>query len=485
MFAPARLAAIALAVVAVATPARAETHHIAVLVGDPAGSDPHQARRWAEDDVQQVADVLVELGRVSPGALYVVKGGDAARVKDAILAATGAVGAARRGADDAVIVTFYYAGHFDGAAIELGADRMPLAELKALLAATGADVRALILDAGGTTSSVDLTDELATTGEITLAAHGPESAELRGSIFTHRLVSGLRGAADANGDGRVTLAEVHAFTAGTAVAEHAPVVLTDVAARATMIELPAGFDRAQVIATPRDRIVADVPHGTPRRIAVPRGRYTIKLWRGGALVTTTIDLADGETASARWDELPPAAAAPAAPPPAVLGPVDPNYAEHMLGYSRAGRSYRAFLGTGQHEIDLDDFYHRVGRDDLADAYNNRRVLKGALTWGGIAVIGTGIVYGAYKACFFENPPLSSPRWDDCIDDNITAMTSVFAGAFVGGLLTIGGVVIGNHPASDDEMRELTERYNTGLRTHAQVTPYVTPGGAGAMLTGTF
>ena len=38
-----------------------------------------------------------------------------------------------------------------------------------------------------------------------------ESSRLEGSFFTHHLVSGLRGAADGNGDGRVTLAESYAY----------------------------------------------------------------------------------------------------------------------------------------------------------------------------------------------------------------------------------------------------------------------------------
>ena len=42
-----------------------------------------------------------------------------------------------------------------------------------------------------------------------------ESDELRGSFFTHYLVSGLLGAADEDGDGAVTLAEAydHAYAA--------------------------------------------------------------------------------------------------------------------------------------------------------------------------------------------------------------------------------------------------------------------------------
>lgn len=38
-----------------------------------------------------------------------------------------------------------------------------------------------------------------------------ESDELGGAVFTHYLVTGLSGAADVDGDGRVTLAEAYAF----------------------------------------------------------------------------------------------------------------------------------------------------------------------------------------------------------------------------------------------------------------------------------
>src|SRR5262249_42604973 len=38
-----------------------------------------------------------------------------------------------------------------------------------------------------------------------------ESDRIGGSFFTHYLVTGLRGAADASGDGRVTLNEAYAF----------------------------------------------------------------------------------------------------------------------------------------------------------------------------------------------------------------------------------------------------------------------------------
>jgi len=55
-----------------------------------------------------------------------------------------------------------------------------------------------------------------------------ESREIRGSFFTHHLVSGLRGTADASGDGRITLSEAYQYafdhtltaTASTGIRQH-------------------------------------------------------------------------------------------------------------------------------------------------------------------------------------------------------------------------------------------------------------------------
>src|SRR5439155_1760197 len=101
-----------------------------------------------------------------------------------------------------------------------------------------------------------------------------ESREIRGSFFTHHFVSGLRGAADASGDGRVTLAEAYEYafsrtvsaTSGTVVGPQHPAydyrlsgkgdfVLTDLLRPSGVLELPAGYDRLLVLAEPREQVV--------------------------------------------------------------------------------------------------------------------------------------------------------------------------------------------------------------------------------------
>ena len=135
------------ALAARAAPVYAETHRVAVLVGHNAGGEGQPTLRWAEDDAGKLADVLVQLGEVRPADLFLVQGKAAIRVRDAITAATTAVRSARRAPDDRVVLYFYYSGHSDGSVIELGHDRLSFADLRALLAATGADVRVVIVDA--------------------------------------------------------------------------------------------------------------------------------------------------------------------------------------------------------------------------------------------------------------------------------------------------------------------------------------------------
>src|SRR5207244_12652664 len=113
-----------------------------------------------------------------------------------------------------------------GQALELAGEGLEFAALRTLLAATGADVQLAIVDtcrsgalvgvkggAPGPSFQIRLDDEdLASTGYVFLTSSAGaelalESPDIRGSFFTHHLVSGLLGQADVSGDRRVSPAE--------------------------------------------------------------------------------------------------------------------------------------------------------------------------------------------------------------------------------------------------------------------------------------
>jgi hypothetical protein len=235
---------------------------------------------------------------------------------------------------------FYFSGHSDGDALELGRDRLRFSELRQSLASLGADVRVVMVDScksgallqlkggkPGPTFQIRLTDELASTGEALLTSSAfdevaLESREIAGSFFTHHLISGLRGAADTSGDGVVTLAEAYQYayahtvktTGETIVGAQHPgydyrltgqgeLVLSDLGKRTATLELPGGFERIIVIDLARDQVTAEVTADTHARIAVEAGRYAIRAWHDGKLFAAQVAVASGLPRVVRAEEL--------------------------------------------------------------------------------------------------------------------------------------------------------------------------------------
>ncbi len=143
-----------------------------------------------------------------------------------------------------------------------------------------------------------LSMDLDTTGfavltSSTASERSQESDELRGSFFTHFVVSGLRGAADTSGDGEVTLNELYRYTyrrtldrslqAGAGV-QHptfdlsmqgsGELVLAQLdRAEARLSFMPETAGSYLVWSNDRDRVVAELEkrNGTTLILAVPTG----------------------------------------------------------------------------------------------------------------------------------------------------------------------------------------------------------------------
>jgi len=221
--------ALALALGLVPAAAGAQVERFAVVVGNDAGSGEDLPLRWAEADAARVAAVLQEVGGVRPENLVLLRGTDAAAVRRALIAVNERVRTLGR---DTVLFV-YYSGHADAAALHLGRSALELVELEQLVRGSAATFRLLVLDAcrsgaltrvkGGTAIppfEIRAAERVPGEGAVFLTSSAAsedsqESDEIRGSFFTHALVSGLLGAADADGDGRVTLDEAyrHAYAA--------------------------------------------------------------------------------------------------------------------------------------------------------------------------------------------------------------------------------------------------------------------------------
>jgi hypothetical protein len=330
-----------------AAPAAAATRRVAIVVGNDLGGPGRVTLRFAEADAGRFASVLAELGGFDRDDVHLLQGQRREAVEARLSRVAATTSAWRKGESDQVVLLFYYSGHSDGESLELGPDRLPFAHLRRLLQQAGADLRLLVIDScrsgafataksavSGPAFDIRMVDDLATTGEATLtssAAHelALESRELRGSFFSHYLISGLRGAADASGDGRITLVEAYRFaftqtltaTSGTVAGPQHPtydyrlsgrgeLVLTDIRKRVAALHLPAGYQRILVTDADRGHLLAESTDQSARIIALPAGRYRLLSERDGRTVLATVRLAAGDERALGPDDFEPSGAGP-------------------------------------------------------------------------------------------------------------------------------------------------------------------------------
>jgi hypothetical protein len=303
----------------------------AVVVGNDAGSAGRPRLYFAEKDADRIRQALVELGDFTDDRVIVLRGRGVQALREAMAATEAKVELARRGGERALVVV-YFSGHAGSVGLELGAETLPYEELRRLVVASQADAKVVVLDAcesGGLTQvkgakpvpSVDFalpSDESARgTAFITSAAVGEaaqESAALGGSFFTHHLDVGLRGAADADGDGQVTLAEAFRYTSARTVAQTAgtqsgpqhptyefrmsgrgDVVLSDLRRADARLVLPADPGSTWFFRGPRG-LLAEVPgQPAPLALAMPAGRYAVERRSPQGRATGDVTLAQGAT----------------------------------------------------------------------------------------------------------------------------------------------------------------------------------------------
>lgn len=335
----AALASIALLSIVSFTSARAETIRYAVVMGNNAGGGSLAPLRYAESDASKFARVLIEVGEVTEDHLKLLQGRTVGDLESALSQLRGDIEVTKRVPENRVVVMFYFSGHSDGEGLELGSEMLLYSRLKTMLSGVG-DVRVVIIDAcksgagfrekGGKATEpfvIKLTDSLQATGDAYIASSAEseaalESNEVMGSIFTHHLVSGLRGVADTSGDRLVTLAEAYRYaydqtvartTLLTAGAQHpsydykisgqGDLVLASLQRATAQLIMPAGFERAVISDLLRDQVLAEVPTPATKALALPAGQYGVRIFKGGQSYGGRVSVSDGAKREISWNEL--------------------------------------------------------------------------------------------------------------------------------------------------------------------------------------
>lgn len=315
----------------------------ALVVGANDGGRERVTLRYAASDARSVASVLAQLGGVAPRDLMAIEEPKPADIGRAIDELSKKLTAARDSAGRLEVI-FYYSGHSDENGLLLGQERYTYDELRRRLDALPAEVRLAIVDAcasGALTRSkggvsrppflVDASNQLKGHAFLTSASideAAQESERLKASVFTHALVSGLRGAADTSRDGRVTLAEAYQFafnetlarTASTRSGPQRPafdiqlvgtgeMVLTDVRIATSQLELDAALSGRVFVLNATGGLVVEVAKaaGAPLQLGVEAGSYRVLVDDGkGGLGQTTLALAEKQTATVTSAQLLPA-----------------------------------------------------------------------------------------------------------------------------------------------------------------------------------
>ena len=302
----------------IAATATAGPVRILVAVGNNVGLPGEATLVHAASDARRVADVFTALGDVAKGDLLLRMDAPASEL-------IAALGRAKRLAaghpilDVQLIV--YFSGHGDETALHVAGERIPVAQLTALVDAVPAAMRLVVLDAcrgepGGRTKG--LVDD----APFDVSVHAPagpagtlilrssssgeasqESDELGGAVFTHYFVSGLRGAGDVNSDREVTFGEAYDYafahtlrrsaatsagvqhpSAVVAVGGAGPLVLTHTARSASTLVLPAGRDvRYLVYSQPSGTVLTETYGREDQKsaLALPAGRFLVQRRSGG------------------------------------------------------------------------------------------------------------------------------------------------------------------------------------------------------------
>jgi hypothetical protein len=306
---------------------------VAVLVGANAAPPGREPLRFALGDARLMADTLARTGRFAKDDIVTLLEPGPREIVAALESAAGRAGEP----GGSGLFVFYYSGHSDGQQLFPRGESLALAELRSVIARLPARVRVAILDTcrggvwtntkglhvGPPLRAVDLIDA-DTAGTALLSSssgmeNAHEAAVYGGSFFTHHVAAGLLGAADASGDGNVTLQEVFNYAKERTVRDSAhlapttqhpsfeielrgrqDVVLAELAQSPSVLELSQRHAHEVVHLSSGVTAVETLPSQRTVRLALPAGQYVVRRVSDGRVLAKDVSVAPGATV--RLDE---------------------------------------------------------------------------------------------------------------------------------------------------------------------------------------
>lgn len=312
----------------------------ALLVGANDGGSEREQLRFAATDAELLGKALTELGGLDSDDRVVLVDPTVAELERGFDAIKAKIDRARQ-SGARVQFFFYYSGHSDETGLLLGGVHVDYKRLRGLIDKVSADVRIGVLDScssgaftrfkGGKKQAPFLVGSAAqvqghaylTSSSADEAAQ--ESDRIGGSFFTHFLVTGLRGAADFDGDRQVTLNEAYRFAFDETLArtettaggpQHAAydiqlagtgdLVMTDLRKTSAKLEIAGDVAGRLYVRDRRGNLAAELfkpkQAGTVT-LALEPGKYTVTIDDGRSLHRADVEVRSNKTAVLEFDGL--------------------------------------------------------------------------------------------------------------------------------------------------------------------------------------
>jgi hypothetical protein len=326
-----------------AAPAPSTTlRRFALVIGSNNGGGDRDRLRYAGHDATTVADVLEQLGGVSQADLSMLSEPDTHALDVAFDALSQRVRDERKRGQRIELVV-YYSGHADESGILLGGSHYDYVRLRERIRDVPADVRIAIVDScasgsftrmkGGTKTAPFLRDSsnqvegFAFLSSSSATEDAQESDKIGASFFTYFFITGLRGAADANHDNKITLTEAYQYAYAMTLSRtqntvHGPqhpsydmhlsgtgdVVITDLRSTESTLVLPAAMRGHVTIVDNSGRVALELVKeaGEPLSLALPNDTYSMYVDTNGKAFAGTVTLDRGAPLMFDQDALHPA-----------------------------------------------------------------------------------------------------------------------------------------------------------------------------------
>ncbi len=310
----------------------AATQRLALIVGNNEGSDTKPFLRYAEQDARNLYNTLVEVGGFPRSQVKLLLGKNPQTILEAARSFQALAAHSLKNPQDQVLLLLYFSGHSDNNLLEMGPSQLDFRQLHAEIKKIPSTTRVIILDTchsgeviqtkGGIpipSFTVSKDSEEMPRGEIVITsstAHEDslESSELQGSFFTHYFVSGLRGGADYNLDGKISVNEAFSYASEYTARKAAElkrvqtptydynlsgsgdIYLSELMNGAPLLYLAPPEQGTFFLYEKKTRtLIAEIPKtsGSPRYVAVPMGDVIIRKQRPDYYLEETITALPG------------------------------------------------------------------------------------------------------------------------------------------------------------------------------------------------